>query len=78
MAEADEDFEAMIEGLAPILLPRPGTGMSVRGVLAAVTMMAGLGMGGGGGGVVTGRCDRGARGILLRGGRGRGKRRVSL
>lgn len=90
MADADDDFEAAVHGLAPILLPRPGTGVLARGMLGVVAMMPGLGVGRGGGGVVAelvlakderrilDRRDRGARGILSRGGRGRGKRRVSL
>ena len=89
MADADEDFEAVVDGLAPSLLPGPGTGVLAHGMLGTVTMMPGLGMGGGGCVVadlvlvkderrILDRRDSGARGILSRGGRGHGKGRVSL
>lgn len=90
MADADDDFEAAVDGLASSLLDRPGSGVLACGMLGVVAMMPGLGVGRGGGGVVAelvlakderrilDRRDSGARGILSRGGRGHGKGRVSL
>ena len=86
VADANDDSEAVIHDLAPIFIAQPRAGPFARGAFGAVAAVLGLGMGRGGGGVVAqlvlakderrilDRRDRGARGILSRGGRGRGKR----